>query len=199
MRSFRSKHVFPLLFLLWLGLIAGGYAWSIRYGFKHGREPGAPPTLPPSLACPTPLTRAQLILSLHPHCPCSRATVAELGKILSRTRDASDVTVLLYKPATQPDSWLDGWILRECHRLKCRICPDPDGRAAASLGGFTSGHVALYDIAGRLCYQGGITGARGHEGDNLGERTIIELLRGRRGGATSLPVFGCAIQKQAAD
>lgn len=198
MRSFQSKLGLSLLFFMWFGLIAGGYAWSIRYGFAPGRESGAPPALPLSLDLPSPLSRAQLLLALHPRCPCSKATLTELGKIISRTTDSRDVTVLMYKPAAQPDSWLEGSLLNECRRMHCRIRPDPDGRLAASLGAFTSGHVVLYDVNGRLRYQGGITASRGHEGDNLGELAVIEVLRGRPGGPKSLPVFGCAIQQERA-
>lgn len=195
MREFRFKLEPSLLFLLWLVLIAGSYAWSIRYGFATGKQSGAPPTLPLSLDLASPLPRAQLLLALHPHCPCSRATVTELAKIISRTADSRDITVLMYKPAAQPDSWLEGSLLNECRRMNLRIRPDPEGRLAASLGGFTSGHVVLYDVSGRLRYQGGITGSRGHEGDNLGELAVIEALQVRASSLKSLPVFGCAIKQ----
>ena len=196
MRSFRFRLGVCLMFLLWLGLIAGGYAWSLRYGFATGKALEAPLVLPSSLGLPSPLPRAQLFLALHPHCPCSRATVAELAKIISQTADSRDITVLMYKPASQPDSWLNGSLLDDCRRMNCRIRPDPDGLLAASLGGFTSGNVVLYDVNGKLRYQGGITASRGHEGDNLGELAVVEAIHGRGLRLQSLPVFGCAIQPE---
>src|SRR5216117_3490416 len=162
MRQLRLNLVSPLMFCLWLALIGGGDAWLLRYSFAAGKASTAPSTIPPSMASPVNSGRPQLLLALHPRCPCSRATVSELAKILSRAPNASDVTVLMYRPADEPDRWLEGVLLDRCRRMNCRIRPDPDGRLAAALGSLTSGGVALYDANGQLRYQGGITAARGH-------------------------------------
>ena len=196
MRSFLRKRAWLVGLLFWLGLVAGGYAWLLRYSFAAGKTTTAPRRIPPSLALPA-STRMQLFVALHPRCPCSRATVRELAKILNHGARASDVTVLMYKPADQEDSWLEGALLDECRRMNCRVRPDPDGKLAASLGSLTSGGVALYDANGRLRYQGGVTASRGHEGDNTGERAVIEILRGSRENYKSMPVFGCPIREEA--
>src|SRR5437899_8663782 len=169
MRYLQPKRTWLLALLLWLGLIGAGYAWLLHYSFAAGHIATAPRWIPASLVSPIPLTRAQLFLAVHPRCPCSRATVRELAKILSRAPNIADVTVLAYKPADKEDAWLEGELLNDCRRMNCRICPDPDGKLAASLGSLTSGSVALYDAKRRLRYQGGITASRGHEGDNAGE------------------------------
>src|SRR5882762_11463884 len=134
MRQLRLKLALLLMFCLWLGLIVVGYAWLLRYSFAVGKAATAPGTIPHGLASSAPSARPQLLLALHPRCPCSRATLTELAKILSRAANACDVTVLLYRPADKPDSWLEGALLDTCRQLNCRICPDPDGRLAASLG-----------------------------------------------------------------
>src|SRR5437867_11128633 len=115
------------MLLLWLGLIVGGYAWLFRYSFAAGKTIAAPSSLPAALATAKPSGRAQLFVALHPRCPCSRATVRELAKILTRSARASDVTVLMYKPADQPDRWLEGALAEDCRRMNCQIRPDPDG------------------------------------------------------------------------
>jgi len=195
MKHVQLKFVVPL-FVLWLGMITGGYSWLLRYSFVPGGTISAPRALPSSLGWSLPLLRPQLVLALHPRCPCSRATVNELVKIRSRVRDASDVTVLMFKPANEPDSWMESAMLDDCVRIGCQIRPDPDGRLATSLGNLTSGGVVLYDVNGELRYQGGITGSRGHEGDNSGETAVIEILQGRRYSHPSMPVFGCPIQQE---
>jgi len=196
MRAFQLKSAWLFGILVWLGLIAGGYAWLLRYSFAAGKTSAAPRIIPAALGLRAPLERPQLLLALHPRCPCSRATMSELAKILSRVPDASDVTVLMYKPQDQPDSWLEGVLLDACRRMNCRVRPDPNGRLAASLGSLTSGSAVLYDTNGELRYQGGITGSRGHEGDNAGEQAIIEILQKRRSSHRSMPIFGCPIQPQ---
>jgi hypothetical protein len=195
MRAFQLKPIWVLGILAWLALIAGGYAWLLRYSFASGKTSVAPRTIPVDLNLPSHLAQPQILLALHPRCPCSRATVNELAKILSRVPSASDVTVLMYKPPDEPDSWLEGVLLDACRRMHCQVRPDPGGRMAASLGSLTSGSVVLYDADGKLRYQGGITCSRGHEGDNPGERAIIEILQGRRDSHRSMPVFGCPIQQ----
>ena len=196
MSPLRPRLALLLMFSLWLGLIGGGYAWLLRYSFAAGKASTAPRAIPRAVASLVPSGRPQLLLALHPRCPCSRATVSELARILSQAPNASDVTVLMYKPADEPDSWMDGALLDKCRRMNCLIRPDPDGRLAVSLGSLTSGGVALYDANGRLRYQGGITAARGHEGDNAGERAVIAILQGSRARQKSMPVFGCPIQQE---
>ena len=181
--------------VLWCGVIAFGYASLLRYSFGVGNASPAPRTIPSSLAGFGTAGRPQLFVALHPRCPCSRATVRELAKILTRAANATETTVFMYKPGKESDSWMDGVLLQECRRMNCQIRPDPNGQLAASLGSFTSGRVVLYDGHGKLRYHGGITGSRGHEGDNAGERAVIEILQGRRESQKSLPVFGCAIEE----
>lgn len=196
MRDFQLKPAWVLALLLWSGLIAGGYAWLLRYSFAPGRTSVAPRTIPVDLALPPRLRRPQLLLALHPRCPCSRATISELAKVLSRTRDACEVTLLMYKPAGAPDSWIQGALWDECRRMNCQVRPDPNGRLAASLGSLTSGGVVLYDGDGRLRYQGGITGSQGHEGDNAGAQSVVQILHGDRASHKSMPVFGCPLKQE---
>jgi len=183
-----------LVFLVWLGLIVIGYTWLFRYSFVAGEASTSPGSIPHVLASPGSSSRWQVFLALHPHCPCSLATVRELAKILTRAADVSVVTVLMYKPSNEPDGWLEGRLLDECRRMNCRIRPDPEGGFAKALGTVTSGDVVVYDASGKLRYHGGITGSRGHEGDNLGQQAVIDILRGHNASRTAMPVFGCPIQ-----
>jgi hypothetical protein len=191
----RSTSLWLIALLVWLGLLAGGSAWLLRYTFAVGKATVAPHVIP-SLLSPGASLRPQLFLALHPQCPCSRATVRELAKILRLVPGRTDVTVLAFAPVDAPEEWLEGRLIAECRKLNCQIRPDPAGRLAASLGSLTSGRVVLYDKNGRLRYQGGITGSRGHEGDNAGEQAVIEILSGCRESHKSMPVFGCPIRSE---
>jgi hypothetical protein len=72
---------------------------------------------------------------------------------------------------------------------------DEGGVEAARFEALTSGQVVLYDGEGRLQFSGGITGARGHLGDNLGLRRVMSLLRGAEPDRTDSPVFGCPLHE----
>jgi hypothetical protein len=51
----------------------------------------------------------------------------------------------------------------------------------------------VYDAGGALLFSGGITGSRGHAGDNAGRSSIVALLNRLPGTHTSTNVFGCSL------
>ncbi|MEZ5973957.1 MAG: hypothetical protein R3E96_03675 [Planctomycetota bacterium] len=65
---------------------------------------------------------------------------------------------------------------------------------AARFGAHTSGAVVLYSEEGRLQFQGGVTAARAHEGDNLGRESLLSLYGGSGQVVAHTPVFGCPLQ-----
>jgi hypothetical protein len=73
------------------------------------------------------------------------------------------------------------------------IVADVVGSLADTFGASTSGHVVAYDREGRLMFSGGITGARGHVGDNAGRRDLITALRDDHDDSHEHPIFGCGL------
>ena len=57
--------------------------------------------------------------------------------------------------------------------------------------------TVLYDIQGRLLFSGGITSARGHEGDSAGLQRISSLLRTGKADRSDAPVYGCSMRHEA--
>ena len=51
----------------------------------------------------------------------------------------------------------------------------------------------FYDARGALLFSGGITGARGHAGDNAGRRAIVALLNRSPARSRATNVFGCSL------
>ncbi len=75
---------------------------------------------------------------------------------------------------------------------------DERGEAAKRFGARTSGLFFVYDADGRLRFRGGLTAARGHEGDNAGLEAAVATVRGETpetssAGIARSPVFGCAL------
>jgi hypothetical protein len=60
----------------------------------------------------------------------------------------------------------------------------------------TSGQAILYDSAGHLRFNGGITASRGHEGDNVGLDAIADEIMRPGTGAAHAPVFGCRFGRE---
>jgi hypothetical protein len=71
---------------------------------------------------------------------------------------------------------------------------DANGAVARRFGVRVSGQTMLFDASGRLRFSGGITGARGHAGDNDGLRTLAAVVDAPLGSPRYTSVFGCFIQ-----
>jgi hypothetical protein len=135
------------------------------------------------------------VLFLHPRCSCSQATVAELERILTRTADKLEASVVFYQPPDADEAWTQSNLCTSVSALPhVRVVADVDGVEARRFHVKTSGHALLYDNLGRLQFSGGITAARAHHGDNPGETAILALVRGEPSERRETPVFGCPIR-----
>jgi hypothetical protein len=185
------------LVFAWLAAIGLGLGGVEAYAARPGPRGPTPEVLPPELRVPVPgASRPLLLMALHPHCGCSRATLAELERVLAAAGPRLDATLLLFQPEGEPEDWSRSSLSRAAEAIPgVRVRPDREGRAARSLGALTSGHAVLYDARGELLFSGGITLARGHEGDNPGREALLAHLRGESSRLRETPVFGCPIQR----
>ena len=136
-------------------------------------------------------SRPTLLLFAHPHCPCTRATLAEFERLLAVSADKFDAHILLIAPKDTDSSWSDTDLYRAaCKIPSVKVHIDQDGRETDLFGVYTSGTSLLFDTAGRLQFQGGLTPARGHEGDNQGVDSLKSLIDGESASHETL-VFGC--------
>ncbi len=71
---------------------------------------------------------------------------------------------------------------------------DLAGREAALFSVSTSGTTVLYDAGGARLFAGGITSARGHEGNSFGQQRLVALLGHGAADRGDSPVFGCGLR-----
>lgn len=174
----------------WVGLMAAGFGALLNYESAPGAH------LRNSLAESAEFSDPKmfsLVMGLHPHCPCSRASVGELLKIYSHAHERMKVTVLVFKPKGAGNEWIKSSTVSSLVKMNPHLLVDTDGEIAKRLGLGTSGQVLLYGPGGKLLFDGGITSARGHSGDNLGEDAILELVRVGHSQLNTTEVFGCPI------
>jgi hypothetical protein len=76
------------------------------------------------------------------------------------------------------------------------VLSDVDGVEAGRFGSLTSGHTFLFDSAGRLLFSGGITGARGHAGENVGENAVVSLINNGSSQRDRTLVYGCSFSER---
>ena len=145
------------------------------------REPGSP----------------TLVMLAHPRCPCTRASVAELAVLMARigrTGPPPRAHVLFVNPRSVDAGWDKTTLWQAAAAIPgVTVHPDAGGAEAALFRAVTSGQLIVYDASGKLIFRGGITGARGHEGDNVGLLSALALLSGRRAVQSESKVFGCAL------
>jgi hypothetical protein len=193
-KSARRGGWFYAALAAWAAVVVIYLGWLTAYSFA----PGGLATPPRLQAVALPRARDAdshlLVMAVHPKCPCSRASVGELGRLLARSRDRLECVVLVYRPHEQRGSWSDTDLV-ETTRLQphTQIADDTDGQLARQLGMTTSGSVVLYSPQGEPEFWGGITMARGHAGDNIGSDAILAIVSGAEPARRTAPVFGCRI------
>lgn len=183
-----------LLLLTWLLIVGGGSLWMISYSQTPGKQAAAPQQLPKDLPITLQPGQATLLMFVHPHCPCSRASLSELERLLARCQPVPDTHLIFFKAAEMPEEWSESAIVQEARSIPgVTIRTDEDGALASRFHAETSGQVLLYDEAAELVFAGGITASRGHEGGNAGSDAIAVWVNGNRKTHRETPVFGCGL------
>ncbi len=165
-----------------------------QYDNAPGEAAAAPHVWPVSTALVRASGQPTLILLAHPQCSCTRASLAELGEALARATIRPKTYVLFLKPEGLSDEWAVSDLWRIAAALpEVTVVRDDAGAEARRFGVSTSGQTLLYDTTGRLLFAGGITGARAHQGDNDGRRSIVALLNRETPARSETNVFGCSL------
>jgi hypothetical protein len=193
-----DRGISQLCACIWLLAVGAGMCVLLDHATRPGRAgtasrrwPGAVDRVP---------GRAMLVMAVHPHCPCSRASIRELELIMCACQGRLDARLLFVAPAGLGADWMHTDLWDAARAIPgVEVMGDLGGGKARLFGVLTSGHVLLYGGSGALLFSGGITPARGHSGDNTGRDTIVSLLTdgiapapGRAGVCETL-VFGCPL------
>jgi len=180
------KHLGPIsVTAAWLLALGAGMAYLAAYDSTPG-EAGRVPVRRKS-------TAAELVLFVHPQCPCARSALAVLGRLepdFGRVR-----IVFVGHRGARPDWWAG----RNWESAGERAERDEGGTIAHSYGVRTSGHAVLYDADGRLRFSGGVAPARSAAPEI--DHQIAEwkrLLAESELPAVARPVFGCPLFDEAA-
>jgi hypothetical protein len=175
-----------------------GVVFGLRTLFIYAATPGAsgnpPEKWPPATIIDAPRNLPVLLMIGHPQCPCTRASLSELAKIMSGRQAKVRAYVLFLKPRDFPDVWTKSDLWNTAAGIPgVTVLRDFEGQEASKFNVSTSGHTLLYDGNGNLIFSGGITAARGHAGDNQGADLVLASIDRGNGGSTSTPVFGCPV------
>jgi hypothetical protein len=182
------------MLLMWLACVLAGLLLLWRYEATPGPAHKTDVRWPAASSIVLSQELPTLLIFAHPHCPCTRATIAELGELMTHNQGRVDARVYFFQPMDQPRDWSQTDLYQAAAAIPgVTVEFDPDNVEANRFGAKTSGYALLFDRGGRLLFSGGITAARGHVGDNEGRDAIETLLAGGRPEAENTLVFGCPL------
>jgi hypothetical protein len=198
MSRFQLNH----LCFAWAAIVAMGVVTLARHDLTPGVEA-------PSVAGSYVLQAAKIgegkktiIMFVHPKCPCSTASLEELRQLMAQHGSQLNATVVMFRSSGAADDGTRSAAWATAQQIPgAEVRADLDGTQAKQCGAQTSGQVFLYDESGALQFEGGITGSRGHPGDNNSLDTLAALVTKKQppqSAPARTPVFGCPIYSEPA-
>ena len=179
---------------LWVSVIGAGIKFIWGYESTPGVAASAPDRWPADSRIKLAADRPTLVMLAHPRCPCTRASIGELARLMTQAQGRVTAYVLFVKPPDFSEGWERTDLWASAAAIPgVTVVRDDDGVEAGRFGAATSGQTVLYDAAGRLIFSGGITAARGHAGDNAGRAAVVSLLINDESEQKETPVYGCPL------
>ena len=183
-----------ILFPLWIFGIFLGERILVQYENRPGISAVPPSQWPEGNTTLKLSDKPTLIMFVHPHCPCSEASVNELSEIMAQSQNKLQAYVLFLKPEGTDDAWVHTSLWKKAQEIpQVKVMEDENGEQARLFHASTSGQTILYDAQGHLLFSGGITASRGHFGDNAGMNSIVSFVHGGAVKKKSAFVFGCSL------
>jgi hypothetical protein len=189
----RRRWVFAAL-AVWPLMVAPGFYAVEQYASAPGKLADAPATWPASVAVEREPGVHTVVMLAHPRCPCTRSSLREMSKLMTAVGKRAEGIVLFADPAGEQWDRTDLWDIAD-GIPGVRALSDEGSAVAGALGAYTSGQVLVYDPEGALVFNGGITKARGHDGDNLGEATIVDIVNQGSAARATTDVYGCDLHQ----
>lgn len=190
----RIRLILVAFTVLWL--FAVGTGLCVLWGYENRPGVSAKPSLrwPAESRIQRATDHVTLVMLAHPHCPCTRASIGELALLMAHSRGRITAYVLFLKPAGFSVDWEKTDLWQSAANIPgVKAIIDDDGIEARRFNAATSGQTVLYDAEGRLLFSGGITGSRGHSGDNAGRSAIVSLVNTGAAEQSETFVFGCPL------
>jgi hypothetical protein len=185
-----------LLVVVWIFAVCLGLHWLMAYKGKTGMVVHPSDHWLPNELIALSSNKPLLVMFAHPKCPCTRASLEELALLAARAKDRFTAAVVFYEPTNFSREWSRTPLIEKARSIPgVQVVFDEEGKLAKQFAVETSGQTMVYSLSGQLLFSGGITGSRGHLGDNAGCEAVLEILSGSSGlrNGDSAPVFGCEI------
>lgn len=192
------RFVYFLALFLWLSASVAGVCYMASYGNTAAeKNVSYPKTFPKESLIERNAGQSTLLFFAHPKCPCTRASLHELNRLITDVNGKLKVYVVFMKPRNADENWTQTDLRSIAETIPdAQILIDESERETRIFNAQTSGLILLYDAQGNLRYDGGITSSRGHEGDNAGRQAIFRILTQDDNETAEMPVFGCPLRRE---
>ena len=197
-RNLRKYKYLTMFSILWLATSIYGLTAMQKYSVSPGPTGKLAGQWPAQSRIEISQNQPTLIMFAHPQCPCSRASLTELNRLLSQAQGLVQTYLVFYKPKKFADKWLKSTTWNTANALasaipSVKVVIDEDGFEAKLFGAETSGHVMTFTPTGARIFSGGITPSRGHEGESAGKTAILAHLRDGLANPSTTESFGCTL------
>jgi hypothetical protein len=192
--ALRMRRLNVLIGFAWLLAVSAGMSFIWHEQSGAGGAGLTPRQWPSDTGLAPDTNRDTLIMFVHPRCPCTRASIEELNRLLARYHRSVTTHIFVFKPANASNVRTQTDLQNSIAAIPGLLVQDDPGNfLAEKFGAKTSGYIVLYDSQGQLLFSGGITDGRGHIGDNAGESAVEALLSGQPAQLRQTPVYGCSL------
>lgn len=183
---------------LWISTAVGGFYYLSRYQTTSAETNVSYPAIfPEESRIKLDSERPTLIFFAHPKCPCTRASLNELSRLMTDANGKVRVYIVFIKPADESDDWAQTYLRTKAEAIpNAEVLIDEGEREMKIFSAETSGLTLLYDRFGNLRFNGGITASRGHEGDNAGRLAVFDIVTAETDRNAETPVFGCLLRNK---
>jgi hypothetical protein len=173
--------------LVWCTLVVAGLRDLYTYTTTEGGSRAEPARWPAGSTLPHAEEGVTVVMFVHPDCVCSKASLAELATIAASDHTGAMFVIAVVSDDPSGPRWEAAGQVSGARRIL-----DRGGIEAKRFGARTSGQVVVYR-RGALEFAGGITGSRGHAGDNIGRQSVMQVLAGAPPRDHRHGVFGCGL------
>ncbi len=179
---------------IWLASVSYGLGFLYNYSLKPANMQQVLKNWPEESKIKFAKNQANLVLFLHPHCQCSEASLAELQKIQAQFHKKFKTHLVFILPEGTEQDWIHTKLWKKSQNLaNTELIIDKSLQEAKVFASTSSGQVYLFNKERELIFLGGITSARGHQGDSIGNSAIKAYFRSGNMSVEKAPSFGCSL------
>ena len=126
--------MFRILLSVWALTVVAGSLFLTHYSNRPGKAAIAPESWPSESSLSLSADKATLLVLLHPQCSCSKATLAELERIMMAAGSSVHAQLVFFDSPNMENHWVEGDLWEKAERIPgVQLVRDTDGDANTTI------------------------------------------------------------------